>query len=343
MSSLDAAIAAIPHACARMLVHRDAVVVNYHLVAPDAPKHITGILPQKTPEQFEQDLLFLKRHYTVVSYAELLASRNGGPPLPKHAMLITFDDGFRECCEYVRPLLLKHALPCTFFLITDSIDNRALAYPNRTALCLSEIRTCPDDAIARTHSRVREAHGTYFGDSREALYQAVRALTALEIDVLDTVEDALGIDKDAYLRDEAPYLTADQIGEMQQDGFTFGAHTLTHPQLWLVNEERLESEIAESCRAVCELTGEASAPFAFPYRSNGLSRATLAAIRDRHPHVGMMFDTHGYVRDAAFMAPRLSFDDPAGSSPTHSNLHEGLNRGYIAQAAKILLGRGAMG
>ncbi len=343
MSLIDTAIGAVPHACAAMLIRRDVLVVNYHLIAPDAPPHITGVLPNKTPHQFEQDLLFLKRHYNVVSYADVTAARNGGPPLPKRAMMISFDDGFRECYDHVRPLLLTHELPCTFFLITDSVDNRVLAYPNRTALCLHAIRLSDNDELARLHSRLRAEHNIEAGVSRDEMFRAVRALTIRDLAVLDTLETILNIDTTAYLRDCAPYLTRDQIQEMRADGFTFGAHTKTHPQMWLVDDERMEAELAGSCKAVCELVDEATVPFAFPYRSNSLSRDRLAAIRERHPQVGLLFDTHGYVRDAAFMVPRLSFDDPAGAGAHGSNLAAGLNRGYFAQAAKSVLGRGRMG
>ncbi len=343
MSLVDVAIAAIPHAFAAALVRRDVLVANYHLIAPAAPAHVTGILPHKTPQQFEQDLLFLKNNYNVVSYSDVLAARNGDAALPNRAMMITFDDGFRECFEFVRPLLLKHELPCTFFLITDSIDNRTLAYPNRTALCLDAIQTSDTHSLADIRNALKTTHDIDSGPSRDELFQAVRALTIRDVTVLDTLEAALEIDTAAYLDETAPYLTPDQIQEMIRDGFAFGAHTRTHPQLWLVDDERLESEITESCEAVCAITGETAAPFAFPYRSNGLARERLAAIRDRHAHIGLVFDTHGYVRDASFMVPRLSFDDPAGAGENGSNLAEGLKRGYIAQAIKTLLGRGKMG
>ncbi len=343
MSLVDAAISVLPHAWAAALVRRDVIVANYHLVAPDAPAHLCGILPHKTPQQFEQDLLFLKRNYNVVPYAQVLAARNGGAPSPPRAMMITFDDGFRECIEYVRPLLLKHDLPCTFFLITDSIDNRALAYPNRMALCLNAIQTSDSNALGDVRTALNTQHSMNAGPSRDELFQTVRGLTIRDVAVLDTLEATLGINTDKYLRDSAPYLTTKQILEMREDGFTFGAHTRTHPQLWLVDDRRLESEIAESCAAVCAITGEPTAPFAFPYRSNGLSRERLASIRSRHPHVGLLFDTHGFVRDASFMVPRLSFDDPAGAGERGSNLAAGLKRGYVAQAAKALLGKGTMG
>jgi len=342
MRIFDAAIAAVPHTCTRLLVHRDVIVVNYHLIAPEPPKHITDILPNKTPLQFEQDLIFLKRHYNVVSYADVLAARSGGSPLPNRAMMISFDDGFRECYDNVRPLLLKHKVPCTFFLITDSVDNRALAYPNRAALCLDAIRSVDEKVLTGARAAL-VGHKIESGTCREDLLRAIRGLTIRDVAVLDALEAALGIDTTAYLSDRSPYLTLDQIQTMRHDGFAFGAHTKTHPQLWLVDEDRLEAELAESCEAVCTITGEKAVPFAFPYRSNKLSRKRLAAVRDRHPHIGLLFDTHGYVRDAEFMVPRLSFDDPVGACANGSNLSAGLNRGYIAQAAKTLLGRGRMG
>src|SRR5881296_2184217 len=50
-----------------------------------------------TPEQFEAQLAFLaRRGYTSVTFADYLAYRRGERLLPRRAVIITFDDGYRS-------------------------------------------------------------------------------------------------------------------------------------------------------------------------------------------------------------------------------------------------------
>jgi peptidoglycan/xylan/chitin deacetylase (PgdA/CDA1 family) len=48
----------------------------------------------------------------------------GGPPLPRGAILITFDDGFRGVREHGLPVLERLGWPCTIFLVSNLIGAR---------------------------------------------------------------------------------------------------------------------------------------------------------------------------------------------------------------------------
>ena len=71
-----------------------------------------------TPEQFDAQLGFLEREgFRSVSFADYLAYRRGDGRLPRRPVIITFDDGYRTNRTIALPILEKHGLAATIFLV----------------------------------------------------------------------------------------------------------------------------------------------------------------------------------------------------------------------------------
>ena len=74
------------------------------------------------PEQFETQLAALGRWgYETVSFADWLAYRCSGRPLPRRPIILTFDDGYRSTYEVAWPLLRRYGFTATVFLVSDLI------------------------------------------------------------------------------------------------------------------------------------------------------------------------------------------------------------------------------
>ncbi len=56
-----------------------------------------------------------------------------GAPLPRKAVLITFDDGYRDNLENAAPILLRHGYPAVIFVPTGLLDDDG-PLPHETAL-----------------------------------------------------------------------------------------------------------------------------------------------------------------------------------------------------------------
>ncbi|MBE9524380.1 MAG: polysaccharide deacetylase family protein, partial [Chloroflexi bacterium] len=129
------------------LVRRSSIDVFYHAVSDDQMTHVCHLYSVVPETDFIAALGYLKAHYQFVSYQLLHAHRIHGAPLPKNAVHLSFDDGFSECFSVVRPLLLKHQIPCTFFVTTDWLDNQAMFYRNKISLCIEELRISPEKRL----------------------------------------------------------------------------------------------------------------------------------------------------------------------------------------------------
>ena len=70
-------------------------------------------------------LQHLKQHYTPVALDAYVSALQLGQAPPTNAVILTFDDGFRDVYENALPLLQKHSIPFTVFLTTDFVGHKA--------------------------------------------------------------------------------------------------------------------------------------------------------------------------------------------------------------------------
>ena len=93
----------------------------------------------KLQQQFEADLIVLKQQFHMPTWVEFAAQRGRLRRPDRPALLITFDDGLSECYRLVRPLLLKHRVPCLFFITKAFVDNRAMFFRHKASLCIESL------------------------------------------------------------------------------------------------------------------------------------------------------------------------------------------------------------
>jgi peptidoglycan/xylan/chitin deacetylase (PgdA/CDA1 family) len=314
----DQIVRFVPMRLMRTILPGRVFIVCYHAVSARPLPHITNLYDIKSPQQFEQDLLFFKQHCVVAGHDELVAHQQGRHRLPAGSVCITFDDGFSQCHDTVRPLLLKHGMPCTFFVCTSMIDNRTMMYRNAISLCLDRLRTMNDAELGAVAARLGSRYRALL-DTREQLGKWMLNLTYPERDKLQTLCELLALDIDEFLRRHKPYMTREQIVDLSRDGFTIGAHSCNHPELWLLNWADATREIVESCDVVRQLTLQPSVPFAFPFNGARLSRDKLAQLRREHPFVGLFYDTNDLRLERDFVVNRIGGDTPAGCEAGQSN------------------------
>jgi len=302
----------LPLPLLRRAVARDVLALFYHTVAGAALPHVAPLYACKSASEFERDLRYLKEHFTPVSHEDLVAARERGRPLPANAVSITFDDGFAECHATARPLLLKHGVPCTFFVIETAIGNRAMMHRNKVALCLARLEAAAAGEAGALLDAVANSCRRRFA-SLASLRAWAAGLRFRDRDAIDALCEALGVDIAAYLRERRPYLDESQLDSLLRDGFTLGAHTLEHPELAELPWMEASHQIAESCKRMRERTGRVRVPFAFPFNGLALPRGPLAALRDELGSIDLMYDTNNLMRDRAFIVNRIWCDFPARS------------------------------
>jgi peptidoglycan/xylan/chitin deacetylase (PgdA/CDA1 family) len=332
---LNKVVRFLPLAVARIMLPDRIFILCYHAVSSRPLPHIGHLYDIKSPDQFESDLLFLKENCYVASHEELVAHQNGSNRLPAGSVSITFDDGFSECYDVVRPLLLKYRMPCTFFVCTGLVDNRSMMYRNVISLCLDSIGRLTEQDV----KTVTASFGRQFGRrlcDRKQLRTWIVSLNYSERHKLDAACEILGLNIEQFLQRENPYMTQAQILALYHDGFTIGSHSRNHPELWLLKWEEAAREIIESCEVVRQLTGQEKVPFAFPFSGVSISRAKLAALRRDHGFLSLFYDTNNLRLEQNFIVNRVAGDTPEGCEVGRSNIPLVMRMAYVLEPLRTI-------
>ena len=317
-----------------------AIGLGYHLVAEPGVSHVTHLFAYKTLDQFEQDLIFVQRHGCFVTYEDLVRAAEGRGPLPDHAFHISFDDGYAQDFDVVRPLLLKYGVPCTFFITTGFLDNRSLFHRNAVSLCIDRILPSEPDAVAGLIDRLNGRFETRL-TGRRSLVSLLKSIHSTPSGVLELVQEDLHFDSDEFLRAHHPYMTTEQIRQLSDEGFTIGAHSVSHPRFGDLPPDEIEYQMVESCRVVRDLLSVREVPFAVPFGISGTDCRLLEKVRSRHPFIGLVFDINGVRVDRPFIQNRLHADRPEHAIRRQSNLPYLLLRSWASPALHTLSRRPA--
>jgi peptidoglycan/xylan/chitin deacetylase (PgdA/CDA1 family) len=129
-------------------------VLCYHNLGPQSKGRLL-----LGASQFEQQMRYLKAQgYRVISLSDFVDWLQLKRQLPKRAVVLTFDDGYRAFREYAYPILKELGFPATLFVYTDYVG------AGRNALSWEELRTLAAEgfdvqAHSKTHADLRRAPG----------------------------------------------------------------------------------------------------------------------------------------------------------------------------------------
>ena len=326
---IRSAVESLPLAVFTSIIKREFLSINYHLVSDQEPLHIKHLYPHKNLKMFENDLLFLKKRFNLIDYKQLADHILNGTNLKPNSLAITFDDGFSECYSNVRPLLLKHHIPCLFFVITDYLDNKGMASDLKASLCVEKFKNINTPTYQeKTLNMINQALSVNITDPFQ-MEEWILNLAANQDSQIDHLCKILDIDIEAYLTLHKPYLTVDEVKDLHNDGFTIGSHSLGHQLFQDLNEVNFENNIAKSCLEIRSITGADQVPFAFPFNMDGISRDFLVSIRNRNPFVGLFFGGNGIKKDHRIVVSRMSGDLPATLGSKSSNLPIKIKKSYL--------------
>ena len=256
----------------------------YHRVARLAhdPWHL-AVSPDRFAEQIEALVQF--RH--VVPLRWLVAQLAQGR-VPRNAAVVTFDDGYADVLGAARPVLERHSCPATVFLMTGAIgDDRGFWWDELSSL-LFEPSSLPlelrIDIAGHPHGwRTGGKLATDGGRDgpivvREQLHDELwRLLRPLDPESRSDLIIRLCAWVGAEVGTKSMHrpLSAEEVHRLAAPGFIdIGAHTVTHPQLSLLDGAGQLGEIEGSRRACEELVGRPIDTFAYPFGDFDDSAAT---------------------------------------------------------------------
>lgn len=237
-------------------VSSSPIVLMYHGVPRE------GHLQLLDGAAFERQIVFLKRNSTFI-HAEQYAFSRGS--LRQRAVLLTFDDGFRNNAEVAAPILRRHNVPAVFFVASRHCTaGRYLWFTY-----LRMLRAFFPGSTVRLNGKSISLKGA---DRERGIQEVTRQLLKLKphpratYDAIETQLPALeSFVTNEILADEGQGMLPDQIRDLAQEPlFTVGAHTVDHPRLTRCEPDEVAHQLAHNKAWLESVTGKVCDQFAYP-------------------------------------------------------------------------------
>jgi peptidoglycan/xylan/chitin deacetylase (PgdA/CDA1 family) len=254
------------------------VVMYHHVHGPRTP-HLAG-LHGPTQDEFARQVRTIQESYVILNYRELLDGIQGKRSLPEKCALLTFDDGTIDHYECVFPILVSLGVSGLFFVITDSVSNRALTPVHIRHLLARKL------SEARFRQEVQGRLADLGGEAeiwREVPIE--RATQAYRWDDVETARFKYALNfsmpvsirnqilKDIFERyvgncldwGDSVYLTWAQLREMRGAGMYVGGHSHRHEALTRLSEPEIERELALCHATLTSALGLEDIAFSYPF------------------------------------------------------------------------------
>jgi len=240
-------------------------VMMYHYVRDLKRSRYPEIKALET-EDFREQIAYIKKHYTVISGADLLAAAaaRAWDALPPMSALLTFDDGYRDHFTDVFPILREAGITGCFFPPARCVLERRVLDVNRIHFVLAAVAN--KRLLVDRIFTMLETHGPRFGtpggeyywrnlavpsryDGPEVTF--IKRMLQRELPppltrlILDGLFAEYVTADDVAFGDEL-YLNEAQIVCMRDAGMYFGSHGYDHYWLDRLSPADQEREIDAS-------------------------------------------------------------------------------------------------
>ncbi len=231
-------------------------ILSYHRVNDERDP----FFPSLPTEVFERHMAFVGDTYVVLPVEELVERMARGR-VPRNALAITFDDGYRDNPTHAAAVLARYGLPASVFLATGVIGTGKALWFDRLALAFKLTRVGTYRAPWGSEDRLTTAE-----ERLGALGHALRHLKSVPDEErrrgVEAVLVALGVlDEGAF---KSLMLSWDDVQALTGLGVTIGAHTVSHPILARLGPEGARAEIEGSRDMIAAACGRRPRAFAYP-------------------------------------------------------------------------------
>jgi peptidoglycan/xylan/chitin deacetylase (PgdA/CDA1 family) len=248
----------------RLPARDSLLVLNYHRIGnPEEDLFDPGVF-SATPDQFDDQISYLKQRISLVNLEEALAFIGGSlkEKTRQCRVLLTFDDGYLDNYEVAYPILRSHGVQGVFFLTTSMVGSSQVAWWGHIAYLVKTAR--------KRHFTLRYPYHLDVDIDRKGLSNSIR-------NILKLYKMPENTDSARFIReleevaegDDLPqpfrrFLNWDEAREMSRGGMAFGSHTHLHPVLSQLEPEQQFKELTESKAILEKQLGASGDVLAYP-------------------------------------------------------------------------------
>jgi len=273
---------------------QDLTVLAYHRVYNISDEALFPYDPElvsASTASFAWQMEFVRRHFSPISFGDLLEALDSGLPLPPRSLIVSFDDGHLDNYTNAFPVLKSLGIPATIFLSTGYIgSSQTFWFDHLSAL----IYHAPEGEMYITGLSLKLTLGASTATRRSAtelvLSRLKRQPNQKRLDILRELDNTLSRHMPTHNVDASSALTWEQVREMSLAGIEFGSHAVTHPVLTMLNDTELHDELAESKHMIETMIGRPAPVLAYPVGGDyAFDRRIIASARTCGYQLGVSY------------------------------------------------------
>jgi peptidoglycan/xylan/chitin deacetylase (PgdA/CDA1 family) len=231
-------------------------ILIYHRVLPEADP----MLPtEPDAEAFSWQMQVVARHFTVIRLSEAVERLNNGS-LPSRALSITFDDGYANNASLGLRILQEQELPATFFVASGYLSKGCIMWNDAI---IEALRRMPGKMLDLRHLGLGLLATANMEQRRNVAESLIAKLKYLPQEERDdrarAITETVGASLPADLM-----MSQVEVRRLSEAGMEIGAHTVSHPILARLDDERARVEIASSKEQLEEIILKPVHLFAYP-------------------------------------------------------------------------------
>lgn len=251
-------------------------IVTFHRVLPSELLReypIAGLAV--TPEELDFVVAYLRQHYSCLTIEDALSAQAmGGGARPLAAL--TFDDGQLDNLQFAAPVLERHGMAGTFYVVPDMSEAQETLWHDRFAFSVSAAHRDGGEGGQYLTDRLGldlQTYPTPGACVSAALAMAKRLSSEERASLVDGVASLCP----GALPSWARLLSVDEIVDLSRAGHSIGSHTNHHVLLPQCDDLQLTRELVES---KAKLEGWLNKPVDhFCYPNGDFDERTIHALR----------------------------------------------------------------
>jgi len=200
------------------------VLPFWHAVNDEPLPHLSKLYQVQTTREFERSLDYLLKNFKPASSDDLISLSGSGGKSKKKLFFPSFDDGLTPCYEIIAPILKRKGVQAAFFINPTFVGNHNLFHRHKASIILHAIdrqKSTPSE-IKQTGQLLQQRF------NNQNLHEFLHRTVFTDNWLLDQLARIYDINFGQFLKNHQPYMTLDQIRELQSDGFLIGAHGMDH-------------------------------------------------------------------------------------------------------------------
>lgn len=313
-----------------MITMNECTIIMYHYVRELGYTRYPKIKARQISE-FKNQIKYLEDNYEFVTVDDIIDSIYDGEDLPDDAVLLTFDDGYKDHYENVFPILKEKGIQGVFFPPAKAVLEDEVLDVNKIhhIIALNEERDDIDGLLSQVYYLLDEYRKEYDLKSNERYHSELavegrfdsediifikRLLQrGLQDEVRKKILDDLFegyMDVEERVLSNELYMDIDQLRCMRRNGMHIGSHGYDHYWLDSISKEKLEDEIDRSIEFL-KMVGTPKERWTFCYPYGAYNDQIKQFLNEKYFRLG--FTTQPEIADldmrAVMEIPRLDTND----------------------------------